>query len=465
VRIAKAERAGQPGKVKALQRLLTTSYSARMLAVRQVTTNAGRNTPGVDGVIWRTPEDKHDAARELTRHGYRPQPLRRTYIPKRNGQRRPLGIPTMKDRAMQALHNLALVPVAEVRADIHSYGFRPKRSVADAIGQCFVALAKRRSPTWVLDCDVKSCFDRISHDWLLANVPMDKRLLQLWLSAGVIDTGQYQPTTAGTPQGGTISPTLMNLTLDGLEAAVRRHLPRRGAKVNVVRYADDFVITGVSEALLREQVLPAVHVFLAERGLALSLEKTHIRHIDEGFDFLGFNVRKYRGKLLIQRAKEAVRAMESALKAWAMTAIAWPLADFVRVLNRKLQGWAYQCRFAVVKVLFGRIDENVYHLLQRWSRKRHPGKTARWRFYRYWRHFRGSWRFCAVKNGKPLAVFKASELPVRRHVKIQSAATPFDPAYRAYFRQRWQRQRMARRLDHKALTRHHRTDPAWIPST
>jgi RNA-directed DNA polymerase len=140
--------------------------------------------------------------------------------------------------------------------------------------------------------------------------------------------------------------------------------------------------------------------------LALSAEKTHIRHIDEGFDFLGFNLRKYRGKLLIQRAKEAVKAMESALKAWAMTTVAWPAVDFVRALNRKLQGWAYQCRFAVVKVLYGRIDRTVYHLLQRWTRKRHPGKTARWRFHRYWRYRRGSWRFCVDGPDRSLDVLR-----------------------------------------------------------
>lgn len=464
VRIAKAERAGQPGKVKALQRLLTTSYSARMLAVRQVTSNKGRNTPGIDGVIWRTPGEKLDAARGLKRHGYRPQPLRRVYIPKRSGRLRPLGIPTMRDRAMQALHNLSLVPVAEVRADCHSYGFRPQRSVADAIGQCFVALAKRVSPSWVLDCDVANCFDRISHDWLEAHIPMDRRLLRMWLKAGVIDTGEYQPTSAGTPQGGTLSPTLMNLTLDGLEAAACRNLPRRGAKVNVIRYADDFVITGADESVLRERVLPSVEAFLAERGLTLSVDKTQLRHIDEGFAFLGFHLRKYRGKLLIQRAKEAVRAMESALKAWAMTTIAWPVADFVRALNRKLQSWAYQCRFAVVKALFSRIDRVVYRILQCWTRKRHPHKTARWRFHRYWRHRRGAWRFCDGTD-QSSDVFKLGELPVRRHVKIRSAATPFDPAYRVYFRRRWQRQREARTLDRQVLSRVHRLDPAWIPCT
>jgi RNA-directed DNA polymerase len=179
MRIAKATREGRWGKVKALQWLLTHSFSAKLLAVRRVVRNRGRRTAGVDGIIWTTSRQKLQAARSLQRRGYRPQPLRRVYIPKkRSGKRRPLGIPTQRERAMQALYLLALEPVAETQADRNAYGFRPKRSTADAIGQCFNALARKHSPQWILEGDIRACFDRISHSWLVSHIPMDKSILR-----------------------------------------------------------------------------------------------------------------------------------------------------------------------------------------------------------------------------------------------------------------------------------------------
>ena len=208
LRIAKAIGAGKHGKAKALQWLLTHSRSAKLLAVKQVTDNKGAKTPGVDNKVWRTDRQKYVAAQNLKRRGYRPQPLRRLYIPKKNGKLRPLSIPVMQCRAMQALHALALKPVAETVADRNSYGFREGRSCADAIGQCFIALAKSYAPVWVLEGDIKSCFDRISHPWLLKNIPMDKRMLRQWLKAGYWENGQLFPTNQGTPQGRMVSPTL-----------------------------------------------------------------------------------------------------------------------------------------------------------------------------------------------------------------------------------------------------------------
>src|ERR1700678_653027 len=216
-RIVKATQEGRHGKVKALQWLLTHSFYGRALAVKRVTHNQGKNTPGVDGAIWSTPASRYKAIDMLKRRGYKPRPLRRVYMPKTNGKLRPLGIPTMKDRAMQALYLLALLPIAETKADPNSYGFRPKRSTADAIEQCFLALAKETSPVWALEGDIKGCFDHISHDWMLAHIPMDAVILKKWLKAGYVDNRTLFPTGAGTPQGGIISPTLANLTLDGLE--------------------------------------------------------------------------------------------------------------------------------------------------------------------------------------------------------------------------------------------------------
>src|SRR6202451_4527503 len=314
-RIVKAVQQKKWNKVKALQHLLTHSASGKLLAVRRVTVNDGRKTPGVDGELWDTPHKKLQSVISLTARGYRPMPLRRIYIPKANGKLRPLGIPTMRDRAMQALYLLALDPVAETTADPNSYGFRPRRSCADAIEQCFSILT-RSNPQWILEGDIKSCFDRISHEWLLSHVPMDKEILRKWLRSGYLEKQVFYETDEGTPQGGIISPVLANLALDGLEKGLREKYPPtkrlRGEYlcVNVVRYADDFVVTGRTKELLEREIKPLVEQFLRERGLELSPDKTVITHIKDGFDFLGQNVRKYRNrKLLIKPSRKSIRVL------------------------------------------------------------------------------------------------------------------------------------------------------------
>ncbi len=307
-RIVKATQQGRWNKVRALQRLLTHSYSGKALAVKRVTENRGKRTAGVDGEIWSTPNQKIAAIRRLRQRGYKPLPLRRVYIPKKHSPKlRPLSIPAMLDRAMQALYLLALSPVAETTGDASSYGFRPRRSTADAMQRCFFLLSRRKSAKWVLEGDIRSCFDRISHEWLLAHVPTDRSILRKWLKAGFMDKQALYPSDDGTPQGGIISPTLANLTLDGLQALLRQHFPTSSRqKVNLVRYCDDFIITGASREVLEQQVRPLVERFLAERGLELSPDKTVITHIDQGFDFLGQNVRMYRDKLLIKPSKASV---------------------------------------------------------------------------------------------------------------------------------------------------------------
>jgi RNA-directed DNA polymerase len=200
-RIVKAVRASRWGKVKALVYLLTHSFSGRALAILRVVSNSGARTPGVDHVLWNSPEAKAAAFNTLRRHGYQPQPLRRVYIPKSNGKMRPLGIPTMTDRAMQALYLLGLDPIEETLADGNSYGFRLNRCCADALQQCHQLLRGKDGARWVLEADIKSCYDRISHDWLLANVPMDRVILRRWLKAGFLEKGVLFATTEGTPQG------------------------------------------------------------------------------------------------------------------------------------------------------------------------------------------------------------------------------------------------------------------------
>jgi len=315
-RIVKATQEGRWNKVKALQRLLTHSFSGKVIAIKRVTENRGKKTSGVDREIWDTPQKKFKAIDSLKRRGYKPLPLRRVYLPKSSNpsKKRPLSIPVMRDRAMQALHLLALDPIAESKLDPNSYGFRVSRSCADAIEQCFNILAKKASSQWILEGDIRSCFDKISHRWLEHNLPMDQEILKKWLKSGFIDRQTFHPTHEGTPQGSIISPTMCNLTLAGLERELNTRFGKndrlkRNPKVNFVGYADDFVVTGASKEILETQVQPLIETFLAERGLELSLEKTKIIHIEKGFDFLGQNVRKYRGKLLIKPSRKNVKTL------------------------------------------------------------------------------------------------------------------------------------------------------------
>lgn len=303
MRIAKATRESKHGKAKALQWILTHSHSAKLLAVKRVSQNKGSKTPGIDGVIWNTDTRRMKAVNQLSRKAYQAKPLKRIYIPKKNGKLRPLGIPCMVDRALQALHLLALEPVSETLADPNSYGFRRNRSTADAIAQCFLCLSKKQSAQWVLEGDIKACFDKIGHQWLMNNIAVDKRMLEQWLKSGFMDKGLFYRTDEGTPQGGIISPTLMLMTLAGLEQRIKSTALKNGARANFIGYADDFVVTCTSKDVLENDIKPLIADFLAHRGLTLSEEKTHITHISRGFDFLGFNHRKYKGKLLIKPSK------------------------------------------------------------------------------------------------------------------------------------------------------------------
>jgi RNA-directed DNA polymerase len=246
VRIVKAWQAGMKRKARALQFILTRSHSGRAVAVKRVTENHGKRTAGVDRVLWNTPEKKTAAVAELHHRDYHPQPLKRVYIPKNDGRQRGLSIPTMKDRAMQALHLLALDPIAETTADENSYGFRQGRSTADAISQCYCDLAKTTSAQWILEADIKSCFDELGHQWMLTHIPMDRVKLGKWLKAGYVDRDGWQPTERGAPQGGIISPALCNLTLDGLEQRLKEKFAPterigKQTQVHLVRYADDVV--------------------------------------------------------------------------------------------------------------------------------------------------------------------------------------------------------------------------------
>ena len=445
-RIVKATKEKRWGKVKALQRLLTHSFSGKALAVRRVTENQGKNTPGVDKVTWNTPHKKINAIYSLRQRDYHPQPLRRIYIPKKNGKRRPLGIPVMKCRSMQALYLLALDPVAETLADPNSYGFRPGRSTADAIEQCFKILGKRASPQWILEGDIKGCFDAISHAWLLTHIPMEKAMLKKWLKAGYMEQHILHPTEAGTPQGGTISPVLANMTLDGLERIVNeiaRPTTRKGrnAKLHLIRYADDFLISSSSKELLEQEVKPAVETFLRERGLTLSPEKTLITHIEDGFDFLGQHVRKYktgkRHKLLIKPAKKNVAAFLEKVRDLVKANKPLPAGKLIAKLNPIIRGWVNYHRHVVSKKAFSSVDEAIYHTLKRWINRRHPHKSDAWKAKKYFKTCGGdNWVFFGKEGEQTWHLTRADNVPITRHVKIRGEANPYDPEWESYFEKR-----------------------------
>ncbi|MFB0535425.1 MAG: group II intron reverse transcriptase/maturase [Anaerolineae bacterium] len=453
-RIVKAIEEGRWGKVKALQWLLTHSLSGKALAVRRVTENRGKKTPGVDGEVWDTPQKKAQAITRLRQRGYRAQPLRRVYIPKKDGKRkRPLGIPTKLDRAMQALYKLALDPIAETTGDPNSYGFRRERSPADAIAQCFQCFRQKTSPTAVYEGDIRGCFDNLSHEWLLENIPMEKRILRQWLKAGYIDRNAFYHTEAGTPQGGIASPVLANMTLDGLEATIANQ-PHRGtkrqAKLHLMRFADDYVVTGSSKVLLGEDIEPGVVEFLGERGLEASAEKTKLTDIEEGFDFLGQNVRKYKGKLLIKPSKQSVKEFLAKVRAIIAENQYASAGHLIMQLNPVIRGWANYHRHVVSKKIFQKVDHEIFRALWRWAKRRHRRKSARWirskYFGRYW-VFHGE---VSDKDGnrREVRIFRAAKVPIKRHVKVRAAANPYDPKWEHYFEKRLQA-KMADRLQGK----------------
>ncbi len=440
MRIAKAVKEGKQGKVKSLQWLLTHSFHAKVLAVKRVTSNKGRKTPGVDGVLYKGAAAKMRAALSLRRHGYTPSPLRRIYIPKKNGKKRPLSIPTMYCRAMQALYKLALAPVAETTADPNSYGFREGRGCADAIAQAFLDLSKPNSATWILEGDIKGCFDNISFQWLEDNIPIDRQILGKWLRAGYVEKGITYPSRKGTPQGGIISPTLANMVLDGLEQAIHKAVPSR-SRVNFVRYADDFIVTGKSRKILQHNVKPVIEAFLAPRGLMLSPEKTRITYIRKGFTFLGQTFRKHGNTLHVTPSKEGIKALIREIGTVFSKYKGAPWPHLIKRLNQILSGWGNYHRYSVASQAFRYVDSYVYQQLWQTVKSRHRNKSSRWLYRKYWKTVKGKVTFGVThktKSGvvKTYHVTKLSNIGIKRYIKVRAKANPYLKEYGLYFYKR-----------------------------
>jgi RNA-directed DNA polymerase len=442
MRIAKATREGKRGRAKALQWILTHSLAAKYLAVKRVSQNKGSKTPGIDGIIWNSDARRMKAVNQLRRKAYQAKPLKRIYIPKKNGKSRALGIPCMIDRAQQALHLLALEPISETLADPNSYGFRPSRSTADAIAQCFICLSQKRAAQWVLEGDIKACFDTIGHQWLIDNIQLDKRMMKQWLECGFMDKGLLYKTNEGTPQGGIISPTLMLLTLAGVEQLIKSTALKKGYRVNFIGYADDFVVTGYSKEVLENEIKPLIANFLEERGLTLSEEKTQVTHINDGFDFLGFNLRKYKSKLLIKPSKTNVLLFLKNIRTLIRKKATTTVNELIKMMNPKLRGWANYYSHCVAKRTLSYVSHQIFQTLWRWAVRRHPTKGKRWVAHKYFLNRKGQWQFHGWQKianmDSQFNLVQIAGTPIKRHVKIRSSATPYNPEFAEYFYKRKQ---------------------------
>jgi RNA-directed DNA polymerase len=449
-RIFTASQAGDLKKVRNLQKLMLRSRANTLLSVRRVTElNAGRTTAGIDGRVVLTGQAKADLVTEI-QHGpsQAARPVRRVFIPKQGtSKQRPLGIPVIADRALQARVVNALEPEWEARFEPRSYGFRPGRGCHDAIAAIF-NLARGKSPRrcWALDADLTAAFDRIDHDALLGALGTfpARGMVAAWLNAGVLDHGQFTPTGQGTPQGGVASPLLFNIALHGIEeaAGVRYRGDSMAGLLHaespaLVRYADDFIVFCESSTQA-EQTKVRLAGWLADRGLAFNEDKTRVVHLDEGLNFLGFNVRRYQGKLLIKPSKAAVSRIKERLRV-EMRALRGANAEAVIArLNPIIRGWSAYYRGAVSARTFSSLDSYMWTLTYRWARRSHANKPTRWIVHRYYGAFNKSrndrWVFGDRTSGAYLAKFSWTKIV--RHQLVAGGSSPDDPSLTEYWARR-----------------------------
>ena len=459
-RIYQASARGDVKVVRGLQKVLMKSWSAKALATRRVTQdNQGKKTAGVDGVKSLSPNERLELVEEL-KLGSKPKPTRRVWIDKPGrDEKRPLGIPTMYDRALQALVKLALEPEWEAKFEPNSYGFRPGRSCHDAVEAIFSVI--KQKPKFVLDADIAKCFDKINHQALLKKLntyPELRRQIRAWLKAGVVDNRVLFPTEEGTPQGGVISPLLANIALHGMEEILKEYvskLPGKGSKrdkvttISIIRYADDFVILHENLTVI-EQCREILVKWLNEMGLELKPSKTRLAHTlyehqseKPGFDFLGFNVRqrsvsKYNSglnthkeilgfKTIITPSKKSVKNHYEKISSTIKGNLPTPQLGLINKLNPIIKGWCNYYSSVVSKEIFSNISKQVYQRLYRWAKRRHPNKSGKWIANKYWHTIGGNnWEFAVKMDDKFIKLHRHPETPIVRHIKVKGNASPFN---------------------------------------
>ena len=460
-RIYRASQRGNRRQVEKLQKLLLKSEAARLLAVRRVTQdNQGKKTAGVDGVKSVPPKGRFLMVRQLHTKRWnnrkKPPPVRRVWIPKPGkAEKRPLGIPTMMERAKQALVKMALEPTWEAVFEPNNYGFRPGRSAHDAAEAIFNGI--RYKPKFVFDADIKGCFDNIDHEALLKKLdtfPKLTRLIRGWLKAGVLEGQDFTPTEEGTPQGGVISPLLANVALHGMEEVAKEGFSKSTSveKPILVRYADDFVILYSDKAEL-QRVAERVTAWLADMGLQLSLKKTRTTHTldtcegNVGFDFLGYTVRQFRVgkthtgknthgkplgfKTIISPSKEAIKRHTQEIGQKLRKLRNAPQEAVISELNPIIRGWCNYHRWVICKEAFETCQHRTHKQLARWEQARHPGKTQKGVSKKYRRQIDGQTRFGMYikdKKGNPIPIYvkRHAETHGEEWVKVKGEASPYD---------------------------------------
>ena len=423
-------------KVKNLQKLLAKSYYAKVLAIREVTQrNNGKNTPGIDNKIYDTSNKRwHLSEEQFDYKSHKPLPLKRVFIPKPDGSQRPLGIPTIHDRIMQMIVKFALEPEFEAKFEPNSYGFRPGRRTMDAIAQIRNHLGAINGRQWVLDADISKCFDSISHDYLLKQIPTFTKIIRNWLKVGVIEFGMFSETESGTPQGGIISPLLANIALHGMETLFQGQ-----RNISLVRYADDFVVIANSKEILERDVLPKLESFLELRGLHFNNAKTRIVQRTEGFTFLGFHI-KYLKKpkifssiLLISPPKTNISKMLQSLTMIFRKCLQKPLKEVIVQANWLIRGWTYYYRFSNAKRWFNYVQHRIFLIVWRILRRRHADKGSKWLKSTYFKEIDSTHWNLSEDN---FTLFSPVSIPIKNYIKVYESFSPFDRMQKLYWKHR-----------------------------